>query len=212
MWHTPAGDRVLTTTEWALVRAGLDLAWDAVEVAAEAGNDAATGVRAFNVLQPGQQVALLATVGTALLDPSVPPPPLTAATEGALAAVIDQVRTDLEMELDGGNSTGCRRLILEAVGDVAGREYPLPAPADRDWDEWEMLIEEMESRLFWDADWEMADVFLDLPPERARADMTLHGIDPEYFLAVPDDPDHAGLAAARRTLAELTGRNANAGS
>jgi hypothetical protein len=34
--------------------------------------------------------------------------------------------------------------------------------------------------------------------------MVLHGIDPDYFLAVPDDPDYAGLEAARRTLAELT--------
>jgi hypothetical protein len=110
------------------------------------------------------------------------------------------------MELDGGNSTECRRLILAAVGEVAGRDYPLPAPADRDRDEWEMRIEEVECRLFWDADWEMADVFLDLPPERARADMVLHGIDPDYFTAVPDDPDPAGLAAARRTLAALTGR------
>jgi hypothetical protein len=206
MWHTPAGDRVLTPGEWALVRAGLDLACDAVEVAAEIGSDTATGVRAFDALQPGQQLALLAMVGTALSDPNVPAPPLTAATEGALAAVIDQVRTDLEMELDGGDSTACRRLILAAVGEVAGRVYPLPAPANRDWDEWEIVIDEIESRLLWDSDYEMGDLFLDRPPDETRADMVLHGIDPEYFLDVPDDPDHAGLEATRRTLAQLTGR------
>jgi hypothetical protein len=52
----------------------------------------------------------------------------------------------------------------------------------------------------------MGDVSLDLPPQQTRADMVLHGIDPDYFLAVPDDPAHAGLEAARRTLARLTGR------
>jgi hypothetical protein len=209
VWHTPAGDRVLSPGEWALVRAGLGLTWDAVEVAADAGDDEATGVRAFDALQPGQQVGLLALVGTALSDPSVPAPPLTAATEGTVAAILAQVRTDLEMELDADDSTECRRLILDAVGDVPGRDHPLPAPTESDPDEWEMVIDEIEARLFWDADWEMADVFLDLPPERARGDITLHGIDPDYYLAVPDDPDHAGLAAARRTLAELTGRKAH---
>ena len=78
---------------------------------------------------------------------------------------------------------------------------------ETDRDDWEMVTEKVEARLFWDTDWEMGDVFLDLPPEVGRADMAVHGIDPEYFLAVPDDPDQAGLAAARRTLAELTGRS-----
>jgi hypothetical protein len=206
MWHTPSGDRVLTAGEWALVRAGLGLAWDAVKVAHEAGTGDATGVRAFDVLQPGQQVALLAQVGTALSDPAAPAPPLTAATEGALAAVFAQLRAWLEVELDAGDSTECRKLLLGAIGDAAGRDGPLPEPTEADWGEWELLIEEVEARLFWDADWEMGDVFLDLPPEAARADLVLHGIDPDYFTSVPDDPDDDGLAAARRVLAELTGR------
>jgi hypothetical protein len=69
-----------------------------------------------------------------------------------------------------------------------------------------MLIEEVEARLFWDADWEMADVFLYLPPEAARADLVLHAIDPDYFTAVPEGPDAHGVEVARHTTAELTGR------
>lgn len=53
----PDGDRVLAAGEWALARAGLGLTWDAVEIAREAGTGDATGVRAFDVLRPGQQVA-----------------------------------------------------------------------------------------------------------------------------------------------------------
>jgi hypothetical protein len=203
---------VLAPGEWALVRAGLGLAWDAVEMAADVGDDEATGVRAFDALQPGQQVALLALVGTALSDPSVPAPPLTAATEGALAAVLEQVRTGLETELGAGHSTACRQLILAAVGDVAGRDDPLPAPTETDPDEWELLVDEMESRLLWDTDYELGDLFLDRSPDEVRPEMTLHGIDDDYFTAVPDDPDLAGLAAARRTLAELTGRDADSGA
>jgi hypothetical protein len=206
VWHTPGGDRVLTPGEWELVRAGLGLAWDAVEIAHEAGTGDATGVRVFDVLQPGQQVALLAQVGTALSDPAAPAPPLTAATEGALAAMFAQLRAWLEVELDAGETTECRRMILGAVGDAAGQDGPLPEPTETDAGEWELLLEEVEARLFWDADWEMGDVFLDLPPEAARTDLVLHGIDPDYFTSVPDDPDDDGLAAARRVLAELTGR------
>jgi hypothetical protein len=36
--------------------------------------------------------------------------------------------------------------------------------------------------------------------------MAMHGIDDDYFTAVPDDPDHDGLGEDRRTLADLTGR------
>jgi hypothetical protein len=164
-------------------------------------------VRAFDVLQPGQPVALLALAGTALSDPNAPALPRTAATEGAVAAVLAQVRTDLEMELDAGDSTECRRLILASAGDVAGRDGPLPEPTDPDPDEWETLIQEAESRPFWDADWGLADASPDLPPGAARADMVLHGIDPDYFTAVPDDPDLHRLEVARRTLAGLTGQD-----
>ena len=48
MWRTPDGDGVLAPGEWALVRAGLELTWDAVEVAREAGAGDATGVRVFD--------------------------------------------------------------------------------------------------------------------------------------------------------------------
>jgi hypothetical protein len=75
-----------------------------------------------------------------------------------------------------------------------------------------VLIDGVEAHLLWDTDYELGDLFLDRPPELARADMVLHGIDPDYFLDVPDDPDDAGLAAARRALAELTGREADPGS
>jgi hypothetical protein len=74
--------------------------------------------------------------------------------------------------------------------------------------DWELLIEEVEARLFWGADWEMGDVFLGQPLEQARADMALHGIDPDYFLAVSTDPTDAQLAEVRQTMAILTGRGA----
>lgn len=212
MWRTPDGDRALTPEEWALFRLGLGLAWDAVEAVCDSAHPLAqTGVGAFDVLQSGQKLAVLAEVGKALSDPEVLPPRHTAANEAALAAVLAMLRDHLALELDDlgpeppGDPCEFRRLILNAIGDSVGREAPLPDPSDDDPEEWGWLLEEFEDRLLWDADYEMGDAFLDLPAEAAEAHLGQHGIDREYFTDVPPDPDEAGLAAARRVLAELVG-------
>lgn len=141
MWHTPDGDRILTAGEWGLVQAGLDLAWEAVEAAREASDGPeATGVRVFDDLRPGQQIGRLALVGTALTDSTMPSPPLSAATEGTLAAIFAMLRGWLDVELDAGDQTTIRQLILGSVGEAA-RDYLLPVVADKDADEWDMLIE-----------------------------------------------------------------------
>src|SRR5215207_9979609 len=171
MWRTPGGERVLTAGEWALLRAGLARAWDAVEAARDTpGGPGPTGVRVFDSLQHGQQIGLLALVGRGLSGARVPAPPLTAATEGAVAAVFAVLRAGLDLDLaaaglPGFDPTGVRRLILGAVADAGGRDDPPPAVTESDPGEWELLLEELQSRLFWDADWEMADDFLDLSPE-----------------------------------------------
>jgi hypothetical protein len=206
VWHTPDGDRILTSGEWQLVQAGLELTWDAVEAAKDVeGDPDATGVRVFDDLQHGQQIGLLAIVGKALTDPTMPSPPLSAATESTLAAIFAMLRGWLDVEIDVGAHTTIRQLILGAVSEVA-RDDPLPAPADKDEDEWDMLIEEVEDRLLWDADFEMGDEFLDLPPDAGQELLNQNGIDPDYFLTVPEDLTGIELEAARRTLAELTGK------
>lgn len=97
------------------------------------------------------------------------------------------------MELEGtagvGEPAHVRRLVLGAVGEAGGRDGPLPEPTEADPGEWKLLLEEVEGRLFWDSDYELGDVFLDLPPEAARADLVLHGFDSDYFTTAPEDPD-----------------------
>jgi hypothetical protein len=203
VWRTPDGERALTPGEWSLARVGLARTWEAVE--GRPGVPALTGVRVFDALQPSQQVALLALVGRALADPTASTPPLTAVTEGALAAVFAMLRAALDQELEDAGETKVRCLILDAVGEGV-RDVPLPAPTEPDPEEWELLIEEVEERLFWDADFDMADTFLDLPPDARGRLLTLQGIDPDYFAAATADPVGNELNAVRRTLAELTGR------
>ncbi len=160
----------------------------------------------FDNLTPEQKLALLADITQALRDPATPMPNHTAANEGAIAAVFATIQVLLETELDSDSTNGegpqSIRRLLRAVGEESEQEEPPPDEID-DADYWESLLEEFQARIFWDTDFAMADQFLDLPPDEARAKMQCFGIDPDYYLAVPDEPTKAGLIAARQTLAGL---------
>jgi hypothetical protein len=165
----------------------------------------------FDVLQPDQKLALLADVALALRDPAVPIPRHTAANEGAIAAVFDTLRLLLQLELDetpseDSPSTAIRSLILAAIADGDEPPEELPEPTAGNWEVWEDVLEVIEGRIFWDADYEMGDAFLDRPPEEAHELLALMTIDPEYYTAIPREPDRAGLIAVRQTLARLLGR------
>ena len=212
MWRMPDGDRVLTEAEWALFRAGLGLLRDFIEqdISAQT-DDAETGVPVFDRLTPEQKLALLADTARALRDPAVPAPHHTAANEAAIMAVFSTLRGDLEAELDLAGMEAddpplaVRRLLRAACDGMDGREEPLPDPHSTDREAWDWLLQEVEDRVFWDRDFDVGDAFLDLPPEQARVRLEGFGIDPDYYLAVPPEPDGAGLTAARQTLARLLG-------
>jgi hypothetical protein len=55
-------------------------------------------------------------------------------------------------------------------------------------------------RIFCREDYDMADTFLDMPPQQSRSLIRQMGIDGEYFLAVPSEPNAVELANARRVL------------
>ncbi len=212
MWRMQDANRVLTEAEWGLFRTGLDLLRDSIEEEIRSEADGAdTGIPVFDRLTPEQKLALLAETAQALRDSATPMPHHTAANEGAIAAVFSMIRVELETELDAAGMEGEEepteiRRLLRAVGEESeGREGPLPDETSTDAEEWEWLVEEFEGRIFWDTDFAMGDEFLDLPPDEAREKLWLFNIDPEYYLAVPDEPGEAGLIAARQTLARLLG-------
>ena len=213
MWRTQDGDRVLTEAEWTLFRAGLELLCEAIEEDIRAGtDDADTGIAVFDRLTPEQKLALLADTVFALREPATPTPRHTAANEGAIAAVFSMIRVELETELDLAGMedeeekpTEIRRMLRAVCEGSEDREVALPDEASTDAEEWDWLLEEFEDCIFWDCDFEMGDEFLDLPHDEAREKLQLCGIDPDYYLAEPDEPGEAGLTAARQTLARLLG-------
>jgi hypothetical protein len=213
MWHTEEGDRTLSEPEWALFSTGIALLWASIEddIRYET-DDTEMGVPIFDRLTPEQKLALVADIADALRDPVAPSPHHTAANEGAIAAVFSMIRVSLETELgiEGANGidekpTRIRRMLRAVGEEPEDREWQVPDETATDADEWDWLVEEFEGRIFWDADFEMGDEFLDLPPEEARAKLLLLGIDPDYYLTLPDEPDKRGLIATRQTLARLLG-------
>src|SRR5262245_7993684 len=136
MWRMDSGDRALTDAEWAVFAVGLGALWDFVEDDVEEGVPGAseTGARAFDELQREQKVALLADVALALRDPSAPAPDLTAASEGAVAAVFAVVRSELQDEIDaqeaGEGGHPIRSLVLAAQQPDVLEEGGMPAPGD----------------------------------------------------------------------------------
>ena len=131
MWRTPRGERVLRGAEWEFFRAGLDTPWDWVESSVADPDISDTGTPAFDRLQIGQKLALLASVGTALSEEGVPRPHLTVNTESAVAAVFGQIATEVEKEIDLSrdpdwlanpdgpeDATRWRRLVLAAYREA----------------------------------------------------------------------------------------------
>src|SRR5262245_16347515 len=133
MWWTDRGYQVLRGDEWLLFRAGLDMLWDWVEESFDNPNTYRVEIAAFDELQPGQKLALLAQVGRALRDAEEPAPDLTAPVEAAVAAVFTVIRMGLATEVESPRSleaeepsTYWRELLGRACLEVRDRDVRTP--------------------------------------------------------------------------------------
>ena len=159
MWWAPHGERVLRGAEWELFREGLETLWDWVEESSGDPDIFDSGIEAFDRLQIGQKLALLALVGRALSDEGMPHPDLTVNTEAVVAAIFRQIASEVPMEIDQSGDpewvaslespeelTHWRRLVLAAHREAelqdeaealansegAGRYKPDDLPDDED--------------------------------------------------------------------------------
>jgi hypothetical protein len=214
MWRTSLGDRVLRGAEWDLFREALAGVWDLLDPPFAEGDLFESGIDAFDDLQPGQKLALLALVGKELRDQATPTPQHTAHNEAAIAAVFEFISQSVESEVEthGGDgaakhATLWRELVLAAYREAAaGPGEPLPEATCDDLGEWRLLVGCLADRVLWDDDYEMAGEFLDLGPQEGRARRELLGIADDYYVAPAPDPTEKELEQARRTLRQLTGR------
>lgn len=211
MWRTEIGDRGLKGTEAEVFQWGLErlvaeftgLLWsDDDELEFEEYN---VGVRVFDALSGPEKLAILEHVAHALLAKSVACPQHTAVAEGAIAAVYHQLVGEVEVGIDE-EDTELRKLLLTAArecGFEEDGETSLPAEDCDDHEAWCELIEYLMFRILWDTDWENEHINPDDLPERVQKIREFAGIEPEYYTAVPSDPNPAQLRRAMRSLTEL---------
>jgi hypothetical protein len=215
MWQTPHGKRVLEGDEWRLFREGLEMLWDLIEDAMGEPELAEVGIAAFDRLREGPKLALLAAVGRALSDPSVPGPNGTADADAAVAAtyrvIADEVVAEIERaddpdrlrDLDSPDDvTHWRRLVLAADREVRmlDDEYPVapssgdPADVVADEEDEDWVPTNASSRDT--AKWEL---LVDYLAHRILWDDE-DFLDGEFFLDL--DPDAARRAKAQLGIAE----------
>ncbi|MBI1346284.1 hypothetical protein GC163_08330 [bacterium] len=213
MWRMQSGNRVLSPAEWACFCQGLGHLRDSIESDLEYdSNDHETGIAIFDRLSAEQKLALLAEVSLALTDPTIQMPRLTAANEGAIAAVLRTFWFLLCLELENERhpmpeieiTRDYRSLLLAACAYESESPDCVPL-SETDETEWSCLYEEFESYILWDDDFSMADDLLDLPPDEMESRLRFLTIERDYFVTVPHEPNPAELIAARQVLARMIG-------
>ncbi|MGA2500945.1 MAG: hypothetical protein ABSH20_24675, partial [Tepidisphaeraceae bacterium] len=168
----------------------------------ESDGDYCVGVRVFDTLSLPERLAVLELVGRALLLEEVPCPELTAVVEGAVAAVFEQVRIDVELEIEGGREQ-TRRLIRAVARVCEVLHADSPAAGSNDMDKWSALVDALTENIFWDRDWEGQFIEPDDPPDLAEHVRDMIGIIPEYYTDVPPDPSAQRIQEIRKSLQVL---------
>jgi hypothetical protein len=200
MWHTEYGDRVLEGAE-AKVFAESLLDLIQCDLVEEGGFQA--GIPVFDSLSSPQKIAVLHQVANALFRTTIPMPELTAVLEGAVGAVIQNLRWLVEEELapPSAEDMSFRSLISRACRDLGVEE--VPAPSCDDPDQWAFCVECLHDAILWDSDYLEDGNFMDLPPEYAKALKENMGISEEYFRSVAPDPPPRQGASLRSDLETL---------
>jgi hypothetical protein len=148
MWRTSSGERTLIGPEADLIRHSLASATDIVFHDPEDDDPWEFGVPVFDALPKRQRLAMLARVGSALLKPESPCPPLTALSEGTVAAlyknIAQQVELEIEMATDGdlepsGDDPSWRELVIAAF-PTQDMDEPITADCT-DFGEWQIIVE-----------------------------------------------------------------------
>lgn len=214
MWRTPNGERTMQGAEAALFREAIAEVLERIEDEEDFPDDRCSwGVRVFDGIASGQQLALLAIVARALFDSHVPPPKLNAVNESVIGVMFIAIEQAIQFEIDeadsltkiGGNPFHWRKLVLAAIIETDGSPAPgaddeLPDPTCPDIDEWSILLETLGDGVLWDGDWEMDDLFMDVDPKTSKLRKEFLTIDDDYYTAVAPDPTPEQLAEARRLL------------
>ncbi len=164
MYRTSIGDRTLGGAERRLFVVSLGMMTDFLS-----DNDHNLDITVFDDLQRNQKIAVLLGVSKALLRDDVPPPPLTAISEAAVAGVFRNIFAWLAEEIDpvaqqfleqefggfegasGSEDLSWRTLVLDACREATDLD-DLPDVEHTDAEEWAKLIDCLRGQILWDPD------------------------------------------------------------
>lgn len=137
---------------------------------------------------------------------------MTAVLAGTVDAIYRELQGIIEMEIDMGEGTRFREMVLAALDEKGywdevnsaqdpDAEADVPPSADCcDFSEWEHLIDSLRTDVLEDYDFDMEGEFLDLPPDQVAVLKQTLNIRPDYFTVVIEDPTGEKVAAIRREV------------
>jgi hypothetical protein len=223
-WKTQWGERHAVGAEAELFREAIAYVLDMVLGEIEDPDEKwSFQVPVFDRVHPASKLGLLASVGEALLS-ETPSPPLTAITEGTVAALYNAVKQLVAIEsddqrLDEAEGSASRQprhrsLVLEVarshdvlVDDSADPSLDtcerLPAVHCTDLTEWEWVVDAISDHFLWDQDFLYADEMLDADPDIAGQGRERLGITRGYYLDDAPDPEVIDVASTLKRLKEL---------
>lgn len=203
MWDTPSGARTLSSPEANLMRAGMEVLVDELKDDCSPDDGLQRGIPLFDDLSRQQRLALVAQVASALLKADVEAPSPSAITEATVGVIFETIRSELICEVETGDYCVWRPLVLACI-DFGDFEPDFRVDVtSTDLDDWELLLECVQSEILWDTDWTMSDLFLDAKPKRARTMRRRMGVTRDYFVTPAPDPTDDELPIIIQGLDEL---------
>jgi hypothetical protein len=169
--------------------------------------DAGVAQTVFERLTRGQKQLAILLAARALLDPASEPPEITSVMAGTVAAIYNYLLTMIDLEVDEGEETTIRRMVLDALDEMGYWHDQKPliplSPECEDINEWSEVVDALGDSALEDYGFDMEALVLDAPPEEAAALKAYLRIDPDYFVTLIDDPSALGLERIREELRSL---------
>lgn len=103
-------------------------------------------------------------------------------------------------EMPGEDPFDWRRQILDAYQESTPDDEDVPDETSRDLEDWNLLIECLEARVLWDADFLDEGLYADQAPETGQYLKDELGVPDDYFTAVAPDPTDQDLDIARQKI------------
>lgn len=171
----------------------------------------------LGALTPTQVIVLIDRVSSYLLDPHTAAPTRTALLDATIAAVFQQIATEVQAEIDlqslsaeaEEGDTSLRTKVAAASPQTAespSAAMDAPDPECAVMEAWQLVIEGLCNRILPDTDWQLESTMLDLDPRKAAELKGVMGIQDDYFIDIVDEASIDDAAIAWCNLVErITG-------